>query len=103
MNSGRSYLNACFRNIGIMDSRILLLIMLLPAVALAEEQVVPVASVEDNIRAMDTNRDGMVTATEIRAFLEAKNGKGYKHDLLDEMEAKAGAKSCASPFSRSFY
>jgi hypothetical protein len=86
-----------------MGSKILLLILLLPAVVLAEEQADPTASVEDNIRAMDKDRDGMVTATEIRAFLEAKNGKGYKHDLLDEMEAKAGAKSCASPFSQSFY
>jgi Ca2+-binding EF-hand superfamily protein len=86
-----------------MGSKILLLILLLPAVALAEGQAVPAASVEDNIRAMDKDRDGMVTVAEIRAFLEAKNGKGYKHDLLDEMEAKAGAKSCASPFSQSFY
>jgi Ca2+-binding EF-hand superfamily protein len=86
-----------------MGSKILLLILLLPAVALAEGQAVPAASVEENIRAMDRDHDGMVTVAEIRAFLETKNGKGYKHDLLDEMEAKAGAKSCASPFSQSFY
>lgn len=105
MNSGRFCLaiSVYLWNMAIMGSKILLLIMLLPATALADGQVAPATSVEDNIRAMDKDRDGMVTATEIRAFLEAKNGKGYKHDLLDEMEAKAGAKSCASPFSQSFY
>jgi hypothetical protein len=86
-----------------MDSKILLLAVLLPFSAMAEEQAVPATSLEDNIRAMDKDRDGMVTVTEIRAFLETRNGKGYKHDLLDEMEAKAGTKSCASPFSRSLY
>ena len=83
-----------------MPSRIIFLLMCLPVVALAEENL---PSVEDNIRAMDTDHDGLVTATEIRAYLEAKNGKGYRQELLDEMEIKAGAKSCASPFSRSFY
>ena len=83
-----------------MPSRLIFLLMCLPVVALAEENL---PSVEDNIRAMDTDHDGLVTATEIRAYLEAKNGKGYRQELLDEMEIKAGAKSCASPFSRSFY
>lgn len=81
----------------------LLLITALPPYAMAEEVSSSVTSVEDNIRAMDTNRDGMVTVTEVRAYLEARNGKGYKHELLDELEAKAGSKSCASPFSKSFY
>lgn len=80
---------------------LLLLQAFLPGLVLAEVAVQPIASVEDNIRAMDTDRDGMVTATEIRAFLEARYGKGYRRELLDEMEIKAGAKSCASPFSRS--
>ncbi len=74
--------------------------MLLPLVAFAEDAE---PSVEDNIRAMDTGHDGMVTAHEMRVFLEKKNGKGYQQEVLDELEAKAGAKSCASPFSRSFY
>ena len=82
---------------------LLLLITALPAAAMAEEAASSAPSVEDNIRAMDTNHDGMVTVAEVRAYLEVKNGKGYKHELLDEMEAKAGAKSCGSPFSKSFY
>jgi hypothetical protein len=87
-----------------MPARILMLLILaMPAHALAEGQVTPVVSVEDNIHAMDTDHDGMVTATEVRAYLEAKNGKGYQHDLLEEMEIRAGTKSCASPFSRSFF
>ena len=78
----------------------ILLALLLPAAAPADDAQ---PSVEDNIRAMDTDHDGMVTAHEMRVFLEKKNGKDYKQDLMDELEAKAGAKSCASPFTRSFY
>lgn len=83
-----------------LPAKLLLLTMLLPMAVYAEE---PGPSVEDNIRAMDTDHDGMVTVHEIRAFLEAKNGKGYQQDLLDEMEGKAGARSCSSPFTKSFY
>ncbi len=60
-------------------------------------------SVEDNIRAMDTDHDGMVTAHEMRIFLQNKHGKNYQPELMDELEARAGEKSCASPFSRSRY
>ncbi|HQR60211.1 MAG TPA: hypothetical protein PLH03_02475 [Methylophilaceae bacterium] len=83
-----------------MPALLLLLTLTLPLAALAEN---PTPSVEDNIRAMDTDRDGMVTVAEVRAYLEARNGKGYKHELLVDMEAKANARSCASPFSQSFY
>lgn len=79
---------------------LLLLVVMFPWMAAADE---PQPSVEDNIRAMDTDHDGMVTAHEMRVFLEKKHGKDYQKDMLDELEAKAGAKSCASPFTRSFY
>lgn len=85
----------------IMPARLLMMTILLLPVAVGAEESSP--SVEDNIRAMDTNRDGMVTVHEMRVFLEAKNGKDYRRDLLDEMEGKAGAKSCASPFTKSFF
>jgi hypothetical protein len=95
-------LGIAYKMIGMMMVRwLLLLLVFLPGLVLAEVAMPPVASVEDNIRAMDADRDGMVTATEIRVFLEARHGKGYRRELLDEMEIKAGAKSCASPFSRS--
>lgn len=81
----------------------LILLGVLPVSVLAEEPPRPVASVEDNIRAMDVDRDGMVSVTEVRAFLESRHGKGYRYELLEEMERKAGAKSCASPFSQSLY
>lgn len=71
-----------------MLTRVLLLTFTLPAVVAAEEQTSPAASVEDNIRAMDQDHDGIVTVTEVRAYLEAKNGKGYRHELLDEMEGR---------------
>lgn len=81
----------------------LLLLALISPSAWAEESLSSAVSVEDNIRNMDKDRDGMVSISEIRAHLEAQNGKGYRRELLDEMTAKADAKSCASPFSRSFY
>jgi hypothetical protein len=60
-------------------------------------------SVEDNIRIMDTDHDGQVTVTELRAYLQAKYGKGYQQALLEQMEMKSGTKSCGSPFSQSLY
>ncbi|MGJ0535036.1 MAG: hypothetical protein ACR65W_17505 [Methylocystis sp.] len=81
----------------------MLLIALVSSPAGAEESFAPAASVEDNIRNMDKDHDGMVSISEVRAYLEAQNGKGYRSELLDEMSAKADARSCASPFSRSFY
>ena len=83
-----------------MLSRLLLLTLLLPLPVVADEAQ---PSVEDNIRAMDTDHDGMVTAHEMRVFLEKKHGKDYQQDLMNELEAKAGEKSCASPFTKSFY
>lgn len=82
------------------SARWMLLMLLMPFAVHADESS---PSVEDNIRAMDSDHDGMVTVHEMRVFLETRNGKDYQQDLLDEMEGKAGAKSCASPFSRSFF
>jgi hypothetical protein len=83
-----------------MSKLLLLFVCLLPALAIADANA---PSVEENIIAMDTNRDGQITVTEIREYLEARHGKGYEKVLLDDMEAKAGTKSCASPFSKSLY
>ena len=78
--------------------------LLLPAVCMADDAIaLPVPSVEDNIRAMDRDRDGMVTVYEVRAFIEAKHGKDYKKDVLDEMESSASGKSCTTPFAKSHY
>ena len=81
----------------------LLLIMLLPAWGRADEVAQPADSVENNIRNLDQDHDGMVSIAEIRAYLETQNGKGYRSELLDEMPARADGRSCSSPFSRSFY
>ena len=86
-----------------MNPRFLLLSLLLPAVVWAVENDAPTLSVEENIRNMDKDRDGMVSMSEIRAYLETQNGKGYRSELLDEMTARADGRSCSSPFSRSFY
>jgi hypothetical protein len=59
--------------------------------------------VEENIRIMDTDHDGQVTVTELRASLQARYGKGYQQALLEQMEMKAGTKNCGTPFSQSLY
>jgi len=82
-----------------MNRTLCLVLLLLSQSVLADAD----GSVEDNIKAMDTDRDGQVTVTEMRAYLEARYGKGYQQALLEEMEVKSGLKSCGSPFSRSLY
>jgi Ca2+-binding EF-hand superfamily protein len=79
-------------------SILLICLFSLPAAA---EDTTP--SVEDNIKIMDTDHDGQVTVTEVRAYLQLQHGKDYKQALLDDMEIKAGLKSCGSPFSKSLY
>lgn len=73
---------------------------LLPSLAHAESSV---PSVQENLVAMDTNKDGMVTVSEVRAFIEAKHGKGYEKDLMDKMEAATNGLSCATPFANRFF
>lgn len=63
----------------------------------------PYVSVADNIKAMDTDHDGIVTVHEMRVFVESKHGKGYEQKLFDAMEASAGNRSCGSSFSKSLY
>lgn len=78
-----------------------------PLWAMAGESVtadeVAADDIDARIRRMDANHDGMVSITEMRAYLEKQHGKGYQHALLDEIENRANSKSCASPFSRSLY
>ncbi len=83
-----------------MHKAFVLLICLMPVLCRAE---IEPSDVEVNIRAMDSNHDGQVTVTEMRAFLESQHGKDYKQALLEQMEIKAGLKSCGSPFSKSLY
>jgi hypothetical protein len=60
-------------------------------------------TVEDNVAAMDTDKNGFADVYEVRAFLELQHGKGYEKDVLDRMEATAKGKSCGTPFSKQLY
>lgn len=60
-------------------------------------------TVEDNVAAMDTDKNGFADVYEVRAFLELKHGKGYEKDVLDRMEASAKGKSCSTPFAKDLY
>jgi len=60
-------------------------------------------TVEDNIKLMDTDKNGFADVFEVRAFLELKHGKGYEKELLDKLEASASGKSCSTPFAKELY
>ncbi|MFA7351797.1 MAG: hypothetical protein WC009_13640 [Methylotenera sp.] len=60
-------------------------------------------TVEDNVTAMDADKNGFADASEVRAFLELKHGKGYQSELLEKFEASIKGTSCATPFAKSFY
>ncbi|WP_369751043.1 hypothetical protein [Methylotenera sp. 73s] len=57
-------------------------------------------TVEDNILAMDSDKNGFADVFEVRAFLVLKHGKDYQKDLLDKWEASASGKSCSTPFAK---
>ena len=60
-------------------------------------------SVEDNVRVMDTDKNGFADVYEVRAFLELKHGKGYEKELLDKLESSARGSSCSTPFAKALY
>ncbi len=60
-------------------------------------------TVEDNVASMDLDKNGFADASEVRAFLELKHGKGYQSALLEKFEASVKGASCASPFSNKLY
>ncbi len=77
-------------------------LLAIPWLVLAEEAA-PETSVQDNIRSMDKDSDGMVTVHEVRVLIETKHGKDYKKDVLDRLEATANGTSCTTPFAKSMY
>jgi hypothetical protein len=79
-------------------------LVFLPLLVLADNAAtVPASGVEGNIQVLDKDHDGMVTVFEIRAFIEARHGKQYQQEVLDDMESSASGKSCSSPFAKSRY
>lgn len=74
------------------------------APAQAEDSLTqPFVSVEQNLREMDQDKDGMVSVHEVRAALEARHGQGYEQSVLADMEATASGRSCSTPFAQNFY
>ncbi len=60
-------------------------------------------SVEDRLRSLDQNHDGMVSVFEVRSYIEAVHGKAYQQDALNDMESSANGKSCSTPFAKPLY
>lgn len=56
-------------------------------------------TVEENVVSMDTDKNGFADASEVRAFLELKHGKGYESEVLDRFEASLKGTSCGTPFA----
>lgn len=54
-------------------------------------------SVEDNVLAMDTDKNGFADVTEVRAFLALKNGTDYEKNILDRWQLRSQGKSCTLP------
>ena len=54
-------------------------------------------TVEDNIVAMDTDKNGFADVTEVRAFLALKNGSEYEKEILDRWQLRSQGKSCTLP------
>jgi hypothetical protein len=54
-------------------------------------------TVEDNVAAMDTDKNGFADVTEVRAFLALKNGPEYEKEILDRWQLRSQGKSCTLP------
>ncbi len=54
-------------------------------------------TVEDNIAAMDADKNGFADVTEVRAFLVLKNGADYQKEILDRWRLRSQGKSCTLP------
>ena len=59
-------------------------------------------TVEQNIIAMDTDKNGFADVMEVRAFLALKHGKDYEKTLLDRWEVHALGGGCPVPFAKEF-
>lgn len=84
----------------------LILMLVLPSLAGAEalsSELKYVPSVEDNLRTMDKDKNGLVTASEVRTYLQLKHGIGYEKAILDRMQSTESGASCGTPFAQSFY
>lgn len=54
-------------------------------------------TVEDNIAAMDTDKNGFADVTEVRAFLALKNGSDFGKEILDRWQLRSQGRSCTLP------
>ena len=59
-------------------------------------------TVEDNIKLMDTDKNGFADVLEVRAFLASKHGKDYEKALLDRWEVHSLGGGCPVPFAKEF-
>ncbi|PKO24445.1 MAG: hypothetical protein CVU35_09250 [Betaproteobacteria bacterium HGW-Betaproteobacteria-8] len=80
---------------------ILILMLCSPTIVLAEEVRAP--SVEENLREMDKDRNGIVTASEVRTYLQSKHGEDYEKSILDKLQSTERGASCGTPFAQSFF
>lgn len=87
----------------IMASGVMCLLMVCVISPALADDAKSLVSVEENMREMDKDKDGMVSVQEVRAALEARHGNGYEQALLADLEASAAGRSCSTPFAQNFY
>ena len=92
------------------NSKIALICLLLSASIARAEDVLGYLTekytgptVEENILAMDTDKNGFADVLEVRAFLALKHGKDYEKALLDRWELHSQGSSCHAPFVKELY
>ena len=69
----------------------------------AQPDTVSWVSAEEHFREMDKDHNGLVTVSEMRAYLEAKHGKDYEKAILDKMQTVERGASCSTAFAQPFY
>lgn len=91
-------------------SRLCLALCLLQSLSsIADESSVELSAssipinMQDRLRSLDQNHDGMVSVYEVRSFIENVHGKAYQQDALNDMESSANGKSCSTPFAKPLY
>jgi hypothetical protein len=53
-------------------------------------------TVERNIAAMDTDKNGFADVDEVRAYLKARHGEDYQKDVLDHWLVTAKTHTCGT-------
>jgi Ca2+-binding EF-hand superfamily protein len=83
--------------------RYLMVLLILSSSGMTVADEARVSSVEENLRLMDKDRNGLVTASEVRAYLQSRHGDDYEKSVLDKLQSTERGASCGTPFAQTFF